>query len=67
MHQGIVILNGYLGQYDTVSETILSRYSYHTRVQVQIFRVHFSLLQIVLCMQLPRSADWKESKGGREY
>ena len=47
-----------LGQYETVSEPILSLYSCNECMEGLIFGVHFDLLQIVLCMQLPCSADW---------
>ena len=45
-------------QYETLVEPILSLYTYNAQVQSLIFWVQFDLLQIFLCVQLPRSADW---------
>ena len=37
-------------------------YSAYARMQGQTFGVHFDLLQIFLCVQLQRSADWQFSE-----
>ena len=40
---------------------ILTPYAHNTRVQGLIFGVHVDMLQIFLCVQLPRLADWPVS------
>ena len=45
-------------KYETPGEPKFSLYAYNVRLQGLNFGVQFNLLQIVLSVQLPRSADW---------
>ena len=47
--------------------TYIDLIAHNTRVQGLNFGVHVELLQIFLCVQLPRSADWLETSFMLEF
>ena len=46
------------GFYEVPGEPKINLFAYNAHMQGLIFGVHIKLLQIFLCMQSPRSADW---------
>ena len=44
--------------YEAPGEPKINLFAYNAHMQGLIFGVHIKLLQIFLCMQSPRSADW---------